>query len=146
MTDRAGFVAQSDKDLELSGWANTVMAVVLGGFAAVSAANTLVMTVLDRRREVALLRLAGTTRRQVRGMMRWEALLVASTGLAVGAAIAGITLVPVARGVAGSAPYVPPMLALPLAAGAVLLCLAATGMPVRALLRTRPAALGAVRQ
>ncbi|MFJ6775784.1 ABC transporter permease [Kitasatospora sp. NPDC091257] len=77
VTDRAGFVAQSDKDLELSGWANTVMAVVLGGFAAVSAANTLVMTVLDRRREVALLRLAGTTRRQVRGMMRWEALLVA---------------------------------------------------------------------
>ncbi|MFF2541706.1 FtsX-like permease family protein [Kitasatospora sp. NPDC058063] len=146
VTDRAGFVAQSDKDLELNGWANTVMAAVLGGFAAVSAANTLVMTVLDRRREVALLRLAGTTRRQVRGMMRWEALLVASTGLAVGAAIAGITLVPVARGVAGSAPYVPPMLALPLAAGAVLLCLAATGMPVRALLRTRPAALGAVRQ
>ncbi|MFF2747024.1 FtsX-like permease family protein [Kitasatospora sp. NPDC058048] len=146
VTDRAGFVAQSDKDLELNGWANTVMAAVLGGFAAVSAANTLVMTVLDRRREVALLRLAGTTRRQVRGMMRWEALLVASTGLAVGAAIAGITLVPVARGVAGSAPYVPPMLVLPLAAGAVLLCLAATGMPVRALLRTRPAALGAVRQ
>ncbi|MGW7445551.1 FtsX-like permease family protein [Kitasatospora sp. NPDC054795] len=146
VTDRAGFVAQSDKDLELNGWANTMMAAVLGGFAAVSAANTLVMTVLDRRREVALLRLAGTTRRQVRGMMRWEALLVASTGLAVGAAIAGITLVPVARGVAGAAPYVPPMLALPLAAGAVLLCLAATGMPVRALLRTRPAALGAVRQ
>ncbi|MFG2916161.1 FtsX-like permease family protein [Kitasatospora sp. NPDC048298] len=146
VTDRAGFVAQADRDLEISGWANTVMAAVLGGFAAVSAANTLVMTVLDRRREVALLRLAGTTRRQVRGMMRWEALLVASTGLAVGAAIAGITLVPVARGVANSAPYVPPMLALPLAAGAVLLCLAATGAPVRALLRTRPAALGAARQ
>ncbi|MFG2905805.1 FtsX-like permease family protein [Kitasatospora sp. NPDC048286] len=146
VTDRAGFVAQADRDLEISGWANTVMAAVLGGFAAVSAANTLVMTVLDRRREVALLRLAGTTRRQVRGMMRWEALLVASTGLAVGAVIAGITLVPVARGVANSAPYVPPMLALPLAAGAVLLCLAATGAPVRALLRTRPAALGAARQ
>ncbi|MFE7528152.1 FtsX-like permease family protein [Kitasatospora sp. NPDC057542] len=146
VTDRAGFGAQADKDLELSGWANTVMAAVLGGFAAVSAANTLVMTVLDRRREVALLRLAGTTRRQVRGMMRWEALLVAATGLAVGAVIAGVTLVPVARGVANSAPYVPPMLAVPLAAGAVLLCLGATGLPARALLRTRPAALGAARQ
>ncbi|MFJ6619220.1 FtsX-like permease family protein [Kitasatospora sp. NPDC091335] len=146
VTDRAGFVAQSDKDLELSGWANTVMAAVLGGFAAVSAANTLVMTVLDRRREVALLRLAGTTRRQVRGMVRWEALLVAATGLAVGAAIAALTLVPVARGVANSAPYVPPTLVLPLAAGAVLLCLGATGLPARALLRTRPAALGAARQ
>ncbi|MEV7770936.1 FtsX-like permease family protein [Kitasatospora sp. NPDC086791] len=146
VTDRAGFVAQTDKGMELSGWANTVMAGVLGGFAAVSAANTLVMTVLDRRREVALLRLAGTTRRQVRGMMRWEALLVAATGLVVGAVIAGITLVPVTRGVANASPYVPPMLALPLVAGAVLLCLGATGLPVRALLRTRPVALAAARQ
>ncbi|WP_037900143.1 ABC transporter permease [Streptomyces sp. NRRL S-350] len=146
VTDRAGFVAESDKAMELSGWANTVMAGVLGGFAAVSAANTLVMTVLDRRREVALLRLAGTTRRQVRGMMRWEALLVAATGLGVGAVIAWITLVPVARGVANASPYVPPLLALPLAAGAVLLCLGATGLPVRSLLRTRPVALGAARQ
>ncbi|KUN18604.1 ABC transporter permease [Streptomyces corchorusii] len=146
VTDRAGFVAQADKDLELSGWANTVMAAVLGGFAAVSAANTLVMTVIDRRREVALLRLAGTTRRQVRHMMRWEALLVAVTGLAVGASIAGLTLVPVARGVTGSAPHVPPMLVLPLAVGTVLLCLGSTGLPVRALLRTRPATLGTARQ
>ncbi|MEU8920091.1 FtsX-like permease family protein [Kitasatospora sp. NPDC048545] len=146
VTDRAGFAARADKDMELSGWANTVMAGVLGGFAAVSAANTLVMTVLDRRREVALLRLAGTTRRQVRGMMRWEALLVAATGLAVGAVIAWITLVPVTRGVANASPYVPPMLGLPLAAGAVLLCLGATGLPVRALLRTRPVELAAARQ
>ncbi|MFJ2862464.1 FtsX-like permease family protein [Kitasatospora sp. NPDC087314] len=146
VTDRAGFVAQSDKMMELNAWANKVMAGVLGGFAAVTAANTLVMTVLDRRREVALLRLAGTTRRQVRGMMRWEALLVAATGLVVGGAIAWIALVPIARGVANSSPYVPPALALPLAAGAVLLCLGATGLPARALLRTRPVELGAARQ
>ncbi|MBO1416607.1 FtsX-like permease family protein [Streptomyces sp. FH025] len=146
VTDRAGFVAQADKEMEISGWANTVMAAVLGGFAAVTAANTLVMTVLDRRREVALLRLAGTTRRQVRGMLRWEALLVAAAGLAVGTVIAWITLVPVARGVAGTSPYVPATLALPLAAGAVLLCLGATGLPARLLLRTRPVAAGAARQ
>ncbi|MFD0402702.1 FtsX-like permease family protein [Kitasatospora sp. NPDC127121] len=146
VTDRAGFVAQSDKMMELNAWANTVMAGVLGGFAAVTAVNTLVMTVLDRRREVALLRLAGTTRRQVRGMMRWEALLVAATGLVIGGGIAWIALVPIARGVANSSPYIPPALALPLAAGAVLLCLGATGLPARALLRTRPVALGAARQ
>ncbi|MFJ7273845.1 FtsX-like permease family protein [Kitasatospora sp. NPDC098663] len=146
VTDRAGFVAQSDKMMELNAWANTVMAGVLGGFAAVTAVNTLVMTVLDRRREVALLRLAGTTRRQVRGMMRWEALLVAATGLVIGGGIAWTALVPIARGVANSSPYIPPVLALPLAAGAVLLCLGATGLPARALLRTRPVALGAARQ
>lgn len=146
VTDRAGFAAQADRQQELGAWANTVMAGVLGGFAAVTAANTLVMTVLDRRREVALLRLAGTTGRQVRGMVRWEALLVAATGLTVGGVIAWITLVPIARGLTDSAPYVPPGTALPLAAGAVVLCLAATALPARALLRTRPLAAGTGRQ
>ncbi|MEU6234225.1 FtsX-like permease family protein [Kitasatospora sp. NPDC047058] len=146
VTDRAGYAAQTDRDRETGAWANTVMAGVLGGFAAVTAANTLVMTVLDRRREVALLRLAGTTRRQVRGMMRWEALLVAATGLAVGGVIAWITLVPVTRGIAGATPHVPAGTALPLAAGAVLLCLGATGLPARALLRSRPVAAGGGKQ
>ncbi|MFI6152894.1 ABC transporter permease [Kitasatospora sp. NPDC051170] len=138
VTDRAGYAARADRNLEINGWANTVMAAVLGGFAAVSAANTLVMTVLDRRREIALLRLAGTTRRQVRGMLRWEALIVAASGLTLGAAIAWVTLLPVARGTAGTGPYVPPLLAGALPAGAVLLCLAATALPVRALLRGNP--------
>ncbi|MEU3571637.1 FtsX-like permease family protein, partial [Kitasatospora sp. NPDC036755] len=124
VADRAGYVAQTDRRRAAGDWANSVMAGVLGGFAAITAANTLVMTVLDRRREVALLRLAGATRRQVRGMMRWEALLVAAAGLLLGSAIAWITLVPIARGLAGTAPYVPPGTALSLAGAAVLLCLA----------------------
>ncbi|MER5354521.1 FtsX-like permease family protein [Kitasatospora sp. NPDC002551] len=140
VTDRAGFAAQADKSQEMGSWANSVMAGVLGGFAAVTAANTLVMTVLDRRREVALLRLAGTTRRQVRHMMRWEALLVAAAGLGVGGVIAWLTLVPITRGIAGAAPHVPAGTALPLAAGAVALCLLATALPARALLRSRPVA------
>ncbi|MEV7185383.1 FtsX-like permease family protein [Kitasatospora sp. NPDC093102] len=139
-TDRAGYVAQTDRKREAGDWANSVMAGVLGGFAAITAANTLVMTVLDRSREVALLRLTGATRRQVRGMMRWEALLVAAAGLLLGSLIAWITLVPIARGLAGASPYVPPGTALPLAAGAVVLCLAATALPARALLRSRPLA------
>ncbi|MDH6111514.1 putative ABC transport system permease protein [Kitasatospora sp. MAP12-15] len=145
VTDAAGYTAEANRDLELNSWANTVMAGVLGGFAAVAAANTLVMTVLERRREVGLLRLAGTTRRQVRGMMRWEALLVAATGLLVGGAIAWVTLVPVTRGLTGSAPYVPLGTALPLVAGTVVLSLAATALPARALLRTRPVEAGAGR-
>ncbi|MFI6686283.1 FtsX-like permease family protein [Streptomyces sp. NPDC050485] len=146
VTDAAGYGTQADRDQELSSWANLVMAAVLGGFAAVAAANTLVMTVLDRRREVALLRLSGTTRRQIRGMMRWEALLVAATGLLLGAAIAWTTLVPIARGLTGSTPYIPATTALPLAAAAILLTLTATGLPTRALLRTRPIEAGAGRE
>ncbi|WP_416875583.1 ABC transporter permease [Kitasatospora sp. SC0581] len=140
VADRAGYVAQTDRRREAGDWANSVMAAVLGGFAAITAANTLVMTVLDRGREVALLRLTGATRRQIRGMMRWEALLVAATGLLLGSLIAWITLVPIARGLADAPPYVPPGTALPLAAAAVALCLAATALPARALLRSRPLA------
>lgn len=145
VTDRAGYRAQADKDLELNAWANKVMAAVLGGFAAVAAANTLVMTVLDRRREVALLRLAGTTRRQVLGMLRREALLVAAAGLLIGGVIAWITLVPIARGLTGASPYVPPGTALGIAGAAVALGLLATALPGRALLRA-PMAAGAARE
>ncbi|MGW3493344.1 ABC transporter permease [Streptomyces sp. NPDC001020] len=146
VTDAAGYGAQADRAQELNAWANTVMAAVLGGFAAVAAANTLVMTVLDRRREIGLLRLSGTTRRQVRDMMAWESLLVAVSGLALGGAIAWTTLVPIARGLTGAAPYIPTSTALLLAAGAVLLALTATGLPTLALLRTRPIEAGAARQ
>ncbi|MBD0736929.1 ABC transporter permease [Streptomyces sp. CBMA29] len=146
VTDRAGYRQQADKELELNAWANSVMAAVLGGFAAVAAANTLVMTVLDRRREVALLRLAGTTRRQVLGMVRLEALLVAAAGLLIGGAIAWITLVPIARGLTGASPYIPPGTALGLAGAATVLGLLSTALPARALLRANPAAAGAARE
>ena len=139
MRDRAGYAAQVDEDAELNAWANNVMTAVLGGFAAVAAANTLVMVVLDRRREVSLLRLAGTTRRQVMRMLRWEALVVTGAGLLIGGAIAWITLTPLARGVTGSGPYVPPGPALAIAAGVVLLGVLATALPGRALLRPLPA-------
>ncbi|MEV5988582.1 FtsX-like permease family protein [Streptomyces sp. NPDC052051] len=143
--DAAGYTAQVGHDLEINAWANRVMAAVLGGFAAIAVANTLVMTVLDRKREVGLLRLAGTTRRQVRGMMRWEALLTAVTGLLIGGAIAGLVLFPIARGVTGSAPYVPAGTALSLAAGTLLLALGAMGLPTRGLLRARPLDAGTAR-
>ena len=146
VTDAGGFGVQADHEQSIGNWANTVMAAVLGGFAAVASANTLMMTVLDRRREVGLLRLAGTTRRQVRGMLRWEALLVATTGLLLGGAIAWTTLVPVTRGITGSSPYIPTAVALPLATAVVLLALGSTALPGRALLRGRPVEAAAGKQ
>ncbi|GGQ78395.1 FtsX-like permease family protein [Kitasatospora griseola] len=138
VTGRQDYAAQADQDRELNGWANKVMAGVLAGFAALTAANTLVMTVLDRRREIALLRLAGSTRRQVRSMLRWDALLIAAIGLVTGAAIAWTTLTPITRALTSAAPHVPLTSALLLGGAATLLCLAATALPGRALLRTRP--------
>ncbi|GAA2800688.1 ABC transporter permease [Streptomyces showdoensis] len=135
VTDAAGWSTAQSRDRALGAWANTTMAAVLGGFAAVAAVNTLVMTVLDRRRELRTLRLVGTTRRQVLRMIRWESLLVTVAGLAIGTGIALATLVPMTNGLTGEGPYVPPLLYGSFAAATVGLGLAATALPARAALR-----------
>ncbi|MEU7023328.1 ABC transporter permease [Streptomyces sp. NPDC046203] len=136
VTDAAGRAAARSQDRELNAWANTVMAAVLGGFAAIAAANTLVMTVLDRRRELRVLRLVGTTRRQVLRMIRWESLLVTLAGTVLGSLIALATLVPLTRAVTGEGPYIPPLVYGAFATGIVALGLAATSLPARAALRS----------
>ncbi|MEU8760996.1 ABC transporter permease [Streptomyces sp. NPDC048659] len=135
VTDAAGWSAAQSRDRALNAWANTTMAAVLGGFAAVAAANTLVMGVLDRRRELRTLRLVGTTRRQVLRMIRWESLLVTVAGVALGTGIALATLIPMANGLTGEAPYIPPVLYGSFAAATLALGLAATSLPARAALR-----------
>ncbi|MFH8368925.1 ABC transporter permease [Streptomyces sp. NPDC018031] len=142
VSDRDGYQAARDADRAVNAWANHTMAAVLGGFAAVAAANTLVMTVLDRRRELGVLRLVGSTRRQVLRMIRWEALLVTCAGVALGTAIALATLYPMVRGLTGAAPYVPVPLYAAFAGGTLLLGLAATALPARAALRTAAPADG----
>ncbi|MEU6611449.1 FtsX-like permease family protein [Streptomyces shenzhenensis] len=139
VTDASGYAVEQNVDRELGAWANYMMAAVLGGFAAIAAVNTLVMTVLDRRRELATLRLVGATRRQVLRMLRWESLLVSAAGVALGTAIAMITLTPMMRGLTGESPHIPPLLYVTFAATAVSLGLLAVALPARAVLRDREA-------
>ena len=49
--------------------------------------NTLALGVVERTREIGLLRAAGMTRRQVRRMVRWESVLTAGVGTAIGIAL-----------------------------------------------------------
>ncbi|MCW8380112.1 FtsX-like permease family protein [Streptomyces justiciae] len=133
--DRDGYTTAQSVDRELNAWANNLMAAVLGGFAAVAAVNTLVMTVLDRRRELGTLRLIGSTRRQVLRMIRWEALLVALAGIALGTAIALATLVPMMNGLTGQGPYIPPLMYGAFAGTIVALGLTAVTLPAKAALR-----------
>ena len=53
--------------------------------------NTLTLSVFERTREIGLLRAVGMTRRQVRRMIRWEAVIVATFGALLGVGI-GIVL------------------------------------------------------
>ncbi|MFC8073931.1 FtsX-like permease family protein [Streptomyces sp. NPDC057307] len=135
VTDASGYATERSLDAELGAWLNNTMAAVLGGFAAVAAVNTLVMTVLDRRRELGTLRLVGSTRRQVLTMLHWEGLLVSTVGVVLGSAIAAATLIPMMRGTTGELPYVPPLLYGSLVAAAGGLTLLAVTLPARAALR-----------
>ncbi|NYV77985.1 FtsX-like permease family protein, partial [Streptomyces sp. UH6] len=137
VTDPSGYATEQNLDARLGAWTNNTMAAVLGGFAAVAAGNTLVMTVLDRRRELGTLRLVGSTRRQVLAMLRWEGLLVSAVGLLLGSAIAAATLIPMMRGMTGEGPYVPPLLYGSFAAAAGCLAQLAVTLPARAALRRR---------
>ncbi|KAF4407167.1 ABC transporter permease [Streptomyces lycii] len=135
VTDASGYATERNLDARLGAWTNNTMAAVLGGFAAIAAVNTLVMTVLDRRRELGTLRLVGSTRRQVLTMLRWEALLVAAVGVVLGSAIAAATLIPMMRGMTGEGPYVPPLVYGAFAAAGGGLALLAVTLPARAALR-----------
>jgi putative ABC transport system permease protein len=57
------------------------MAIVI---ALLGIANTLALSIMERKREIGLLRAVGMTRRQVRRMIRWEAVLVAVFGAVIG--------------------------------------------------------------
>nr|WP_206441457.1 FtsX-like permease family protein [Streptomyces boncukensis] len=137
VADRDGYAQAQDRDRAVNAWGNRTMALVLAGFAAVAAANTLVMTVAERRRELGMLRLIGSTRQQVLRMVRWEALLVGCTGVVLGTGIALTTLTPMTSGLFDAAPYIPPGLYAAFAGAILALVLLSTALPARAALRER---------
>ncbi|MFI7342692.1 FtsX-like permease family protein [Streptomyces sp. NPDC050085] len=113
-------------------WLDYMGTALYAGFAAIASANTLAMISLERRRDVALLRVVGSQRRQITAMAFWEALVVAGTALLLGAAIAGVTLAPILASAFGSPfPYVPWSLAAAVALTTAALTVTSTGVPVR---------------
>ncbi|HMJ75204.1 MAG TPA: FtsX-like permease family protein [Iamia sp.] len=57
------------------------------GIALMGIANTISLSTLERKHELGLLRAVGQTRRQVRSMVRWEAVMVSSLGTLAGLAV-----------------------------------------------------------
>jgi putative ABC transport system permease protein len=84
ISDSAELKATQDKSVnQLLGmvYVMLLLAVVI---ALLGVVNTLALSVLERTRELGLLRAVGMTRRQVRSAVRWEAVLIAAVGAVFG--------------------------------------------------------------
>lgn len=126
-------------DVAISAWLNKLLIAVLVGYAVLAAANTLIMAALARRRELSLLRLVGVTRGQVKRMVHAEQAGLLGVALAIGTAIAAVTLSSVVHAVSGERiPYVPALGAAIIIGGTIALALIATMLPIGRVLRTAP--------
>ena len=84
---RAGYVAQVESQLDI---ALALVAILLGLaviIALLGIVNTLALSVLERTRELGLLRAVGMSRRQLRSMIRWESVDIAVIGGLLGVVV-----------------------------------------------------------
>jgi putative ABC transport system permease protein len=103
--------------------------------ASVTVVNTLLMTTLDRRQALALLRRVGATAGQLLRVTAWQAALLAVTGILLGLAAGGITLTSMTRAITGSLPYIPVPAAVVVTGAVLALTLAGTMLPTALILR-----------
>ena len=139
VSDRAALANATDADRETNRWLGPLFVAIIFAFTSIAVVNTLTMITLQRGRELALLRLVGATRRQVKSMARWEAVLIIAIGLGVGLAIAATALLPLSHALTGQLrPHVPPDQLAAILGGSALMALLALALPTRRALRARP--------
>jgi putative ABC transport system permease protein len=113
--------------------------------AALGVVNTMALSVLERTREIGLLRAVGASRRQVRRMIRWEAVLVAVMGALIGVLVGLVAGIGLRQALSGDGVEV---LVVPFATVVVILVLAVLLGVLAAALPARRAArldiLGAI--
>jgi len=125
-------------------WLPIALAVLLGGLALIAVAHALVTGVRRRRRELALFKIVGFDRRQVRATVAWHATTLATVGLVVGIPIGIVVgrvvwrLVADSLGVENRATIPALALALTVPCALAIVNLVAF-LPARAAAQTRPA-------
>jgi putative ABC transport system permease protein len=123
---------------QANGWADQVITVVLVGYVALAAVNTLIVHTLARRREFGVLRLGGATRRQLRGSLAIEHALLLGTAVVLGAGTAAAALLPSVHAVTGSVrPYLPTLAWVGVLAALALATASAVAIPARLAMRGR---------
>ncbi|MFF3951419.1 FtsX-like permease family protein [Streptomyces sp. NPDC001902] len=119
-------------------------------YTAISLVNTMVMATSDRVRELAVLRLAGATRRQVLRLVGAESLVVVAVGALLGLAVAALNLAGMRCALAllsVDSPIALPWTAVGAAVGAcAVLAVAAATVPAALAVRGPAAALAGMRE
>jgi putative ABC transport system permease protein len=100
--------------------------------------NTLALSILERTRELGLLRAIGMDRRQVRSMIAWEAVIVAAIGTTVGVGLGAFLGWAVSRDL-DLPPTIPAGRLVLAAAAATAVAVAAATLPARRAARVDPA-------
>ncbi|MFD2794981.1 FtsX-like permease family protein [Promicromonospora vindobonensis] len=90
--DREQHLAQVATQASGDNWIVLMVVVLLGGYSGVSAINVLVASTMSRRREFALLRLAGARRPQIIGSLLVECLVVGTIAVLAGTVVAAATM------------------------------------------------------
>jgi putative ABC transport system permease protein len=139
VTSRSVANAQSARAAAQNSFANDLILAVLAVLSAVALVNTLAVTTVERRRVLRLLGRAGATRGQVAAVFGWQAVFVAGTGLAAGAAAGAVALLTVTRAVTGSwTPFIPLAPAVALVAVVAALTAGAVMIPFGVMSRREP--------
>jgi putative ABC transport system permease protein len=104
--DRAGYVAESTSRINIVLGLVYVMLALAVVIALLGIANTLSLSILERTRELGVLRAIGATRARLRSMVRWESVIIALFGTIGGLGVGlflGWALTAVALDVGGGA-------------------------------------------
>jgi putative ABC transport system permease protein len=101
VANRSELRAAGDSARNANSLVNLIALAVILGYIAIAVVNTLVMATGERRREFALMQLVGSTRRQVRAMMRTESVMVAVLAAALGILVAAPPLIGISFGISG---------------------------------------------
>lgn len=140
VTDRDVLLREYDDQKETANFAIYIMVLMIAGYAAITVINTLASSVMARRREFGLQRLAGSTRGQVMRMVGLESAIVVVSGVALGTLAATVILVPVSvKRIDSVLPAGSPLVYVSLAALTMLLTLGAMLLPAWRATRGRPA-------
>ena len=146
-TDRDGFADGTRAEADLAAWVNLTGLAVILGYIAIAVVNNLVMSTAARSREFALLRLIGTTRRQVLRALRWEAWAVVALAVLLGTLVALVPLAVLSLAFLGTpVPAGSPLVYAGVVAATAVLGVGSVTVPARLALRTPPTEAVGVRE